>query len=57
MLAGGMIRVILFSLGLKWILAYWSRILGKDVIPFIRNKFLEGAVDLVEPRADLKTST
>lgn len=44
MLGGGMLGVVLLSLGLKWLMGYRSQILGEDVIRLIRNRLLEGAV-------------
>jgi ABC-type multidrug transport system fused ATPase/permease subunit len=43
-LGGGMMGVVLLSLGLKWLMGYRSQILGEDVIRLLRSRLLDGAV-------------
>ena len=45
LLGGGMMGVILVSLGLKWVMGYRSQLLGEDVIRLIRSRLLTGAAD------------
>ena len=45
LLCGGMLGVIVLSLGLKWLRGYRSQVLGEDVIRIIRRRLFTGAAD------------
>lgn len=57
LLGGGMMGVILLSLGLKWIMGYRSQILGEDVIRLIRGRLLEIGVEEGKAHGDIRTGT
>ncbi len=57
LLGGGMMGVVLLSLGLKWLMGYRSQILGEDVIRIIRKRLLSGAADEEKSRGDILTGT
>ena len=57
LLCGGMMGVILLSLGLKWLMGYRSQVLGEDVIRFIRKLLLTRAGESKAATGSLKTGT
>ena len=57
LLCGGMMGVILLSLGLKWLMGYRSQVLGEDVIRFIRKLLLTRAGESKATTGSLKTGT
>lgn len=57
LLSGGMMGVILLSLGLKWVLGYRAGTLGEDIIRLIRTRLLARAVDIDGEGQELRTGT
>jgi ABC-type bacteriocin/lantibiotic exporter with double-glycine peptidase domain len=57
LLGGGMMGVILLSLGLKWFMSYRSQLLGEDVIRLIRTMLLKAATDIEKTDGDVLSGT
>ncbi|MEP1202140.1 MULTISPECIES: ABC transporter transmembrane domain-containing protein [unclassified Tateyamaria] len=57
LLGGGMMAVILVSLGLKWVMGYRSQLLGEDVIRLIRSRLLIGAANEEKSSGRIRTGT
>ncbi len=57
LLGGGMMGVILVSLGIKWLMGYRSQVLGEDVIRLIRARLLTGAAVEEKSHGDILTGT
>jgi ABC-type bacteriocin/lantibiotic exporter with double-glycine peptidase domain len=57
LLTGGMMGVILLSLGLKWLMGYRSQVLGEDVIRFIRRRLLTSAAEERQRHGEIRTGT
>lgn len=57
LLGGGMMGVILLSLGLKWLMSYRSQLLGEDVIRLIRTMLLRAAADIEKSDGTVLTGT
>ncbi len=57
LLGGGMMGVILLSLGLKWVLGYRAGTLGEDLIRLIRQRLLARAVDVAEAGENMRKGT
>ena len=57
LLGGGMVGVIVLSLGLKWLMGYRSQLLGENVIRLIRGRLLQGAADEEKSNGGILTGT
>ncbi len=57
LLGGGMMGVILLSLGLKWVLGYRAGTLGEDLIRLIRQRLLARTVDVAEAGENMRKGT
>ncbi|MDW4497129.1 ABC transporter transmembrane domain-containing protein [Sulfitobacter sp. D35] len=55
LLGGGMMAVVVLSLGLKWVAGYRSQVLGEDVIRLIRTRLIARASDGVAESSDVRT--